>query len=162
MKLCADLLRNVSSMPVDRDTCQFPARSEPVNTPRTIVSCQMWSACCNSIPLFRTCDEECCPQVLSFFMTILGRIPQLQQRGSWSVFDGKCLINTPSSARTWIPVIFMSFLVWNGRRRTTFRHIELQTNLENLLKALAAGFYDEGIGKFVPRYERCLRRASIM
>ena len=37
-------------------------------------------------------DEECCPQVLSFFMTMLGRILPLQQRGSWNVYDGKCLI----------------------------------------------------------------------
>ena len=36
--------------------------------------------------------KECSPKVLSFFMTMLGRILQLQQRGSWSVFDGKCLI----------------------------------------------------------------------
>ena len=41
---------------------------------------------------FITSEEECCPQVLSIFMTMLGRILQLQQRGSWSVFDGKCFI----------------------------------------------------------------------
>ena len=52
----------------------------------------MWSACCNSIPLFRKSDEECCPQVLSFFLTVLGHTLQLQQWGSWSIFDGKCLI----------------------------------------------------------------------
>ena len=73
-------------------TCYFWKRSEPVSMSKTIVSCQMWSACCNSIPLFRTSDEEYCPQVLSFFMTMLGRMLQVQQRGSWSVFYGKCLI----------------------------------------------------------------------
>ena len=100
-------------------TCQFWARSEPVNTPKTIVSRQMWSACCNSIPLFRKI-QGCCPQVLSFFMTVLGRILQLPtkrllKRFRWEVFD-----HSPSSARTWLPVIFISFLVWNGHRRTTF------------------------------------------
>ena len=73
-------------------TCQFCARSEPVNMPKTIVSRQIWSACCNSITLFRRRDEECCPQVLSYFLTMLGRTLQLQQRISWSIFDGKCLI----------------------------------------------------------------------
>ena len=73
-------------------TCQFWARSESINMPKRIVFCQMWSACCNLIPLFRKSGEECCLQVLSFFMTVLGRILQLQQRGSWSIFDGKCLI----------------------------------------------------------------------
>ena len=68
------------------------------------------------------------------------------------VFD-----HQPSSARTWLPVIFISFLVRNGRRRTTFWHNELKTSVENWLKAQAAGFYDEGIGTLVPRYEKCLR-----
>ena len=72
--------------------CQFWVRSLPVNMPETIVFRQMWSACCNSIPLFRKNDKKCCPLVLSSFMTMLDHIQQLQQRGSWSVFDGKCLI----------------------------------------------------------------------
>ena len=37
---------------------------------------------------------------------------------------------------------------------------ELQTSVENLLKAQAAGFYGEGIRKLVPRYEKCLCRSS--
>ena len=37
-------------------TCQFWARSEPLNMPKTIVSRQIWSACYNSIPLFRKSD----------------------------------------------------------------------------------------------------------
>ena len=73
-------------------TCQFWAHSEPVNMPKTIVSRQMWSACCNLIPLCRKSDEEFCPRVLYFFTTMVGRTLQLQQRGSWGVFDGKCLI----------------------------------------------------------------------
>ena len=113
----------------------------------------MWSARCNLIPLFRTSDEECCPQVLSFFMTMPGRILQLQQKGypkrfRWEVFD-----HLPSSARTWLPVIFISFLVCNGRRRSTFCHTELQTSVENWLNAEAAGFYDESIGMLAPPYE---------
>ena len=36
-----------------QSTCEFWVRSEHVNLPKTIVSRQMWSACCNSIPLFR-------------------------------------------------------------------------------------------------------------
>ena len=36
---------------------------------------------------------------------------------------------------------------------------ELQTSVKKWLKAQAAGFYDEGIGKLVPRYEKCLRRS---
>ena len=43
--------------------------------------------------------------------------------------------------------------------RTTFWHNELQTSVEKLLKAHAAGFYDKDIGKLVPRYEKCLRRS---
>ena len=79
---------------------------------------------------------------------------RLLKRFRWEVFD-----HPPSSARTWLPVIFISFLVRNGRRRTTFWHNELQTRVENWLKAQAAGFYDEGIGKLVVRNEKCLRRS---
>ena len=74
-------------------TCQFWARSELVNMPKTIGS----PTKCGELAVirllyFRTSDEECCSQVLSFFMTMLGRILQLQQRGSCNVFDGNCLI----------------------------------------------------------------------
>ena len=140
-------------------TCQFWARSEPENMSKTIVSRQMWSACSNSIPLFRTSDEECCPPVLLFFMTMFGRILQLQtnrllKRFRWEVFD-----HPASPVQTWHPVIFISFLVWNGLRKTTFWQNELQTSVENWLKSQAAGFHDDGIGKLVPRYEKCLRRS---
>ena len=39
-------------------TCDFWARSEPVNMPKTIVSRQMWNAWCNLIPLIRTSDKD--------------------------------------------------------------------------------------------------------
>ena len=55
---------------------------------------------------------------------------RLLKRFRWEVFD-----NPPSSTQTWLPVIFISFLVENGRRRTIFWHKELQTIVENFLKA---------------------------
>ena len=93
MKLCAVVLRNVSSMQsiVTHRTCQFWSHSGPVIIPKPILSRQMWNACCNKIPLFRKSDEEC-SQVLSLSMTVFSRKLQLQQRGSWSVFNEKCLI----------------------------------------------------------------------
>ena len=142
-------------------TYQFSVRSEPVNMLKTIAT----PAKCGVRTVirflyFRTSYEECCPQVLPFFMTILDRTLQLQQRGSWSVFDGKCLIITNHHPPgLGLPVIFISFLVWNGRWRTTFWHNELQTSVENWLKAQAAGFYDESIVKLASRYEKCLRRS---
>ena len=117
----------------------------------------MWSACRNSIPLIRTSDEECCPQILSFFMTMLGRILQLQTKGLLTRFRLEVFDHPPSSARTWLPVSFISFLIGKGGSRTTFWHNELQVSVENWLKAKAAGFYDEGIGKLVPGYEKRLR-----
>ena len=140
-------------------TCEFWARSEPLNMPKTIVSRQMWSACCNSIPSFGKSNEECCPQVLSSFMPkprphTAAATKRLLKRFLWKESD-----HLPSSARTWLPVIFIFFLVWNRCRRTTFWHNELQTSIENWLKAQVAGFYDEGIGKLVPRYEKCIRRS---
>ena len=151
MKLWADVLRNVGYLVcpsiTTRRTCQHWARSEPVNMPKTIES----PAKCGVRAVIRfiyfgTSDEEFCPQILSFFMAILGRILQLQQRGSWGVFVGKCLI-THHLSRTWLSVIFIPFLVWNCRRRTIFWHNELQISVENWLKAQAAGFYYEGYWK---------------
>ena len=92
----------------------------------------MWSACCNSIPLFRTSDEECCPQVLLHNNApphTAGATKRLLKRFRLEVFD-----NPPTFARTWLPVISISFLVWNGRRRTTFWDNELQTSVQNWLK----------------------------
>ena len=56
--------------------CHLEATSS-VNLGNNRDSRQMWSACCNSIPLFRKSDKECCPQVLSSFMTVLCRTLQL-------------------------------------------------------------------------------------
>ena len=137
--------------------CQFWARSDPVNMPKTIVSAKCGVRAVIRFLYSGQEDDECCPPVLSFFMTMSGRILQLQQRGSWSLFDGKCLI-THHHPR----VISISFLVWNGRRMSTFWHSELQTSVENWLKAQAAGFYDKGIGKLVPRYEKFYVGVSIM
>ena len=71
---------------------------------------------------------------------------RLLKRFRWEVFD-----HPPSSPRTLLPVIFISFLVRKGRTRATFWLNELQTSVENWLKAQAAGFYDESIRKLVPR-----------
>ena len=135
-------------------THQFWARSEPVNVPKTIVSRKVWSACCNSIPLFRQKRRG----KLSSGIVLLhdntrphtaAATKRLLKRFRWEVFD-----HSPSSARTWLPVIFISFFVWNCHRKTTFWHNELQTSLENWLIAQAAGFYDEGIGKLVSCYKK--------
>ena len=140
-------------------TGQFWAPSEPVNMPKTIVSRQMWSAWCNSIPLFQNKRRG----VLSSGIVLLhgntrphtaAATKRLLKRFRWEVFDH------PSSTRTWLPVISISFLVWNGRWRTIFWHNKLQTSVENWLKAQAVVFYDEDIGKVVPRYEKCLRRSA--
>ena len=72
-------------------TCQFWVRSEPVNMPRTIES----PAKCGVsvvIPFLYSEQGTRSPQVLFFFMTMLGHILQLQQKIFWSVFGGKCLI----------------------------------------------------------------------
>ena len=83
MKLCAMIATHC--------ICQFWERSEPINMPKTIAPPTKCGVCAViQFLYFRTSDEEC-PQVL-FFLTIFGRILQLQQRGSWGIFDGKCLI----------------------------------------------------------------------
>ena len=103
--------------------CQFWAHSEPINMPKTIrVSCQMWNACCNSFPLFQNKQWG----MLSSGIVLLhdnarphnaAATKRLLKRFRWEVFD-----HPPSSTRTWLPVIFISFLVWNSHRRTTFWH----------------------------------------
>ena len=100
-------------------TYQFWSRSEPVHMPKTMES----PAKCGvrvviRFLYFRTSDEECCPQVLSFFMTILGRILQLQQRGSWSVFDVKYLItlhHPPGLGSLWFSSLSSYKTVVEGR-----------------------------------------------
>ena len=131
-------------------TCQFWELSEPVNIAKTRVSHQVWSAYCNLIPLFQNKRRG----MLSSGIVLLhdnarphttDATKRLVKRFRWEVFD-----HPQSSARTWLSVIFISFFVWNGRRKTTFWHNELQISVENWLKAQAAGFYGEGIGNLVP------------
>ena len=119
-------------------TCQFWARSEPVNMPKTIVSRQMWSACYNSIPLFRKFDEDVVLLHLIVRPHTAAATKRLLKRSRWEVID-----HPPSSACTWLPVIFISFRVWNCRRRTRVWYNEVQTSVENWLKAQAAGCYDK-------------------
>ena len=94
-----------------------------------------------------------------FFMTMLGRILQLQQRDSCSVFDG--FLSPPYSLD--VPP-FDFHLFPHMKRCLRGQHFgtdtELQITVENWLKALAAGFHDEGIGKLVPRHEKCLRQGG--
>ena len=166
MKICADVLHNVSSMLVDSDTsqCQFWACREPVNMPKTIkfpakcgVGAVIWfiyleQAMRNDVHRYCPSSWQCSAAYCN-----------CNKRGSWSVFDNyEVFDHPPSSARTWLPVIFISLLVWDGRRGTTFWHSELQTSVENWLNAQAAGFYDDRIGKLVPCYEKVYVGASTM
>ena len=124
-------------------TCQFWARSEPVNMLKTIEP-----------------PAKCRVRAVIRFL-IQNKLRRMLSSGIVLVHDNArphTAAATISSARTWLPMIFISFLLWNGRRRTTFWHNELQTGIENWLKVHMAGVYDEGIGKLVPRYEKRLRR----
>ena len=141
-------------------TCQFWGRSEPVNMPKTI----KFPAKCGVRSVIRLLySEQATRNVVPSGIVLLHNNARRQTAAAtkrllkcfrWEVFD-----QPQSSARTWLPVIFNSFLIWNGRKRTPFRHNELQTSVENWLKAQAAGFYDEGIGKLVPCYEKYLSRS---
>ena len=117
-----------------RRTCQFWARSEPVNLPKTIVSGK-----CGVHAVIRFIYSEKERGMLSSGIVLLHdsaqlhtavAIKRLLKRFRWEVFD-----HPPSSAETWLPVIFISFLVWNGRRRTTFWQNELQTSVKTWLEA---------------------------
>ena len=134
-------------------TCQFWARCEPVNTPKTIESLPK----CGVRAVIRFLYLEASRNVGFRYFPFSWQCSaahfscdkETPEAFSMEVFD-----HPPSSAQTWLPVIFISFLVWIRRRRTSFLHKELQTRLENSLKAQAAGFYDESTGKLVPRYEK--------
>ena len=138
-------------------SCQFWTRSEPVKTPKTIetpVKCGVLAVIrfLYSEPATRNGVLRYCPsswQCSAAYCSCNKEAPNFFRK---EVFD-----HPPLSARTWLPVIFISFLVWNSRRRIPLWHNELQTSVENWLKAQAAGFYDNGIGKLVPRYEKFLR-----
>ena len=78
-------------------TCQFWACSEPVNMPKTVVSRQIWSACCNSIPLFQNKRRG----MLSSCIVLLHDNTRLHTAAAtykcfrWEAFD-----HPPSSTRT--------------------------------------------------------------
>ena len=137
-------------------TCEFWARSEPVNMPKIVESPAICGVC--DVIRFHYSEKATrnvvlryCPsswQCLAAHCSCNKEAPEAFSMGSvWSP-----TIILPDLA----PVIFISFLVWNGRRRTTFWHNELQTRVENWLKAQVAGLYDEVIWKLVPCYEKCL------
>ena len=159
MKLCAMSLVNPSI--AAHSTCKFWTRSEPVNMPKTIT----FLAKCGLHAEIRFLYSEMRQGMLSSCIVLLhdsarphtaAATKRLLKRFRWEVLD-----HPPSSVQTWSPVIFISFFVWNGGR-STFWHNELQIGVENWLKAQAAGFYDEGIGKLVPRYENVYLRESTM
>ena len=126
-------------------TCQFWAHSEPLNMPKTIESPAKCGV--HAVIWFLYSEQSTRNVVLSIVLLHDNARPhtaaatkRLLKRSRSEVFD-----HPPSPARTWLPVIFISFLVWNGHRRTTFGHNALQTNVENWLKVQVAGFYDEGL-----------------
>ena len=134
-------------------TCQFWAGNEPVNMPKTIVSRQMWSACA----VIRFLYSHQVTRNVVLYDNVRPRTAaatkRLLKRFRWEVFD-----HPPSSARTWLPVIFISFL-YETVVGQHFGTNELQTSVENWLKAQAAWLLWRGIGKLVPLYEKYLRRS---
>ena len=137
-------------------TCQFWAHNEPINMPKTIEPPTKCGG--HAVIQFLYSAQATRNVVLLHDNTrphTAAATKRLVKRFQWEVFG-----HPLSSVWTWFPVIFISFLVWNGCRRTTFWHNELQISIENWLKAQAAGFYDEGTGKLVSHYEKCLRRSD--
>ena len=155
MKLCEDVLRNVSSTSVDRDTShwQFWARSEPVNIPKTI-----------------KCPAKCEVRAVIRFLYSENATRNVLLRycpSTWQCSAAHCRCNKEepeafSMGSVWSPTITSpdltpcDFHLFPLMRRTIFWYNELQTSVENRLKAQAAGFYDKGNGKLVPHYEKCL------
>ena len=109
-------------------TCLFWARSEAANMPKTIES----TVKCWVRAVIRFFIQKKRRGILSSGIVLLhdnarqhtaAATNRLLKRFRWEVFE-----HPPSFARTWLPVIFISFLVWNVRRRTTFWHNEVQTS----------------------------------
>ena len=105
------------------------ARSEPVNMPKTIET----PAKCGVRAVIRFLySEQATRNVVLLHDNArphtAATTKRLLKRFRLEVFD-----HPLSSARSWLPVIFISFLIWNCRRRTTFWHNELQTSVENWL-----------------------------
>ena len=137
MKLCAMSL--VWPSIATHSTCQFWARSEPINMLKTIDSPANCGVC--SVIWFLYSEKATrnfvlryCPpssQCSATQCSCNKKAPEAFSMGSiWS---------TPSSAQTWLCVFLISFFIWNGHRRTTFWHNELKTSIENWLKAQATG-----------------------
>ena len=124
-------------------TCKFWTCSEPINMPKIIespakcgVRAVIWFF--YSEKATRNFALRYCPSSWQCSATHCSCSKEAPEAFLMEVFD-----HPPSSAQTWLPVIFISFLVGNSCRRTTFWHNELQTSVENWLKAQAAGFYEK-------------------
>ncbi|GBM96265.1 hypothetical protein AVEN_134449-1 [Araneus ventricosus] len=83
--------------------------------------------------------------------TLLHATTILLQRFGWEVFYH------PPYSPDLAPSDFHLFAHmkrWLGGQ--IFTTDELQTSVQNWLKTQATAFYDEGIGKLVPRYDKCM------
>ncbi|GBM92555.1 Histone-lysine N-methyltransferase SETMAR [Araneus ventricosus] len=78
----------------------------------------------------------------------------LLQCFGWGVFDHPPY--TPDLAPSDFH-LFAHMKRWLGGQIFTTDN-ELQTSVQNWLKTQAAAFYDEGIGKLVPSYDKCMNR----
>ena len=114
-QMCCTMCLVCASIATHR-TFQLWARSEPVNMPKAIESpakCGvravirfLYSEQATKNVVLRYClfDDNARPHTAAATQKLLKRFRR-------EVFD-----HTSSSARTWLSVIFISFLVWNGRR----------------------------------------------
>ena len=159
MKLCADVLRNSLICPsiVTHHTCQFWARSEPVNMPKTILS----PSKCGVRAVIRFLYSESVTKnaVLRYCTS------------SWQCSAAHCNCNKEapeafSMGSVWSPTIicpdFAPCDFHLSPRMKRSKDILAQwaaDQFRELAESTAAGFYDEVIGKLVPRYEKCLCRS---
>ena len=104
-------------------TCQFWARSEPINMLKTIESPAKCGVCAvisflYSEQVTRNVVLRCCPSSWQCSRHTL----QLQQRGSWSVFNGKCLIthhHLPGLGSQWFSSLSSYETVVGGQHFST-------------------------------------------
>ena len=68
----------------------------------------------------------------------------------------------PTTLQPGLGFLWFKYLSLHGMlgRITSFWHNELQMSIVNWLKAQVVAIYDEGIGKLVPSYEKCLLRSG--
>ena len=83
-------------------TCQFWARSEPINMPKTIVSRQMWSACCNSIPLLTLRWAQCIWQIFAVVLLVYFFIDHTETAIRLSTFLKSIVESISEVLTTWI------------------------------------------------------------